>query len=337
MSRKYTNGSGGDSTAATVAHLAATDSPVIYTLVKIQLARWVSDPHTGTASYLTNPILLTDCPAAIAYTPIGTFRTAAVSCGAMAFEIGIEFQGFDVVWNPGPNDVVLASGAGALVPTPPLSIFAAVLAGIFDGAYISVYKVVMPALSNPPTYDANTYGACLLHTGMVQEIQIDGGEIQFRVGSIVDQQDQQIPSQLIGPNSRFASFDPLAYAGSPARNPGSGIYTLLAVIGSTTPSRIVTSWSGSSGFLPPTGYFDGGFVIWADGPLLGMRRAVAHSITSGGNITFQLASRYPYDANLYTAGFSSGFQLDAYSLRNPQTTDPLYDGFPNLPLPLETL
>jgi hypothetical protein len=337
VSRKYTNGSGGDSTAATVAHLAATDSPVIFTLVKIQLARWVSDPHTGTASYLSNPILLTDCPAAIAYTPIGTFHTAAITCGAMNFEIGIDFHGFDIVWAPGANDVVLASGAGALVPTPALSIFAAVLAGIFDGAYVSVYKVVMPALGNPATYDANTYGAMLLHTGMVQAIQIDGGEIQFTVGSIVDQQDQQIPSQIIGPNSRFASLDPLAYAGSPARNPGSGIYTLVAVVGSTSPSRIVTAWSGSAAFLPATGYFDGGFVIWADGPLLGMRRAVAHSITSGGNITFQLSSPYPYDANLYTAGFGSGFQLDAYSLRNPKTTDPLFNGFANLPLPLETL
>jgi hypothetical protein len=202
----------------------------------------------------------------------------------------------------------------------------------------------MPALGNPPLYDANTYGVCLLHTGMVDEISIDGGEIKFKVGSIVDQQSQQIPSQLIGPNSRFASFDPLAYAGS-AQRFGSylGSVTLIAQRGTTTASVLVSEdWPVGGAGLPATGFFDGGVLVWVAGPLLGMRRGIAHSVSNpaigfGGTITFFLSHPFPYDQNLYSSGYLVGFPFDAYSLRNPATADPLYNGFPDVPLPEDAL
>jgi hypothetical protein len=342
MSRKFTDGSGGNSTVAAIAYLNGASVPVIYTAVKIQLGRWTSNPSDGTASYLKNPILLTDCPAAFLFPPIGTFSTAAIKPATMNFEIGIDYQGFQVVWNPGPNDLVLpATVATANVPTPPLSIVQGVLQGVFDGAYISVYKVVMPALGNPPVYDPNTYGVCLLHTGMVDAIDVTGGEITFSVGSIINQQNQQVPSQLIGPNSRFATLDPLAYAGSTQRYGSTiGAITLMAERVGTTPSVLVSQNWPSGYTLPPSGYFDGGFVVWVQGPLLAMRRGIAHSISDPnvgfqGTLTFLLSQPFPYDQNAYSAGYTVGFAFDAYSTRNPQRSDPLYNGFPFVPNPVD--
>jgi hypothetical protein len=174
---------------------------------------------------------------------------------------------------------------------------------------------------------------------MVDEISIDGGEIKFKVGSIVDQQDQQVPSQLIGPSSRFASLDPMAYAGSTQRFGTSfGSVTLIAQRSNATPSRLVSVSYPVGYALPPTGYFDGGFVVWVEGPLYGMRRSVAHSVSDGvDTITFYLSQPYPYEQNQYSTGYLVGFAFDAYSLRNPQTTDPLYNGFPDVPLPEDAL
>lgn len=335
--RKYIDGSSINSTTATLAHLAATAAPIIYTLVVIKLARWYANPYDGTLSYFTNPILLTDCPAAIVYGPLGTFRTAAVAHGAMSFQVGIDYNGFDVTWSPGPNDLILpASVATASVPVPPLSIIQGVLHGIFDGAYISVYKCVMPTF-----YDAATYGAMLVHTGTVDQINVDGGQITFTVGSIIDQQDQQVPSQIIGPSSRFASLDPTAYAGSTLRyGTTMGAVTLIDERVGTT-SGILKSQNWPTGYvLPVTGFFDGGFVVWTQGPLLGMRRGIAHSVSdpsvgSNGTIWFYLSQSFPYDANLYSAGYTVGFAFDAYSTRDPQQADPLYNGFPYVPNPVD--
>ncbi|HXI38952.1 MAG TPA: hypothetical protein VNH83_03195 [Bryobacteraceae bacterium] len=351
--RKFTDGSGADSSAAVKALLKSTLTPEIKTLVVIKLAKWLDNVALWVGGGSINPspyqqtFLLTDCPAAIKYTPLGTFRVAAIKHGAMSFGIGVDFQGFEITWSPAASDIV-SPGAGStwFAVAPDIAALEAVRHGFFDGAFVSVYKVVMPPLGNPPVYDANTYGVTLLNMGCVDQAKVEGGEVTFQVGSIIDQQDQQVPSQLIGPNSRFASKDPMAYAavslGSAVNQDAVRWSGLMADRSHATQSasRLVAINAGSPFFSPPTGYFDGGFVVWQFGPLTGMRRPIAHSVTAGGvggDITFQLAKSFPYDQTIYDSGFAFGFGFDAYALRRTVSTESsgTYDGFPSVPDPVD--
>lgn len=352
--RKFTDGSGADSSAAVQALLTSSATPEIKTLVKIQMAKWLDNVAewvvgggAPSPSPFTKTFLLTDCPAAIKYNPLGTFRTSAIKHGSMPFGIGVDFPGFEVTWTPAASDIVSpGTGATWFGAAPDITALEAARHGFFDGAFISVYKLVMPPLGNPPVYDANTYGVTLLNRGSVDEIKLEGNELTFKVGSIIDQQNQQVPSQLIGPNSRFASLDPMAYAavtlGGFSVQDAVRWSGLLAnrAMGPQSASLLTGENVGSPFHSPPTGFFDGGFVVWQFGPLTGMRRPIAHSTTAAGlagNITFQLAEPFPYDQTLYDSGFASGFGFDAYALRRTVTTESsgTYDGFPAVPDPAD--
>jgi len=351
--RKYVDGNGADSTAAVVAHLLSTPTPIIFTLVKISLSKWLDNVAgwvgggTVNPSPFTKTFLLTDCPAAIIYTPLGTFRTADVKHGAIPFSVGTDFKNFEVTWVPTASDVVsygdpAVTGGGWFATAPNVAAFEAAWRGFFDGAFISVYKVVMPSF-----YDANTFGACLLHTGAVDDVTVEGGEIRFNVGSLLDQQEQQVPSQLIGPNSRFSSVDPLAYA-----NVNTGSFVTQDGVRWTgwladrpqgyfqSASFLQGPCSSSAFFVPATGFFDGGFVVWQFGPLTGMRRPIAQYTRLGTSFgSFQLAQPFPYDATLYDSGFAFGFGFDAYARRRVVTTESAgtYNGFPHVPMPENAL
>jgi hypothetical protein len=345
MPRKFIDGSGADSSTAAYAYLRQTPNPIVFTFVVIKLAKWLDsvNPPVGlplTPSFFTTTFLLTNCPAAVKYNPLGTFRTSAIKHGAMPFGVGVAFNGFDVIWSPAASDIVQPpTGGGWNVTAPSINAIQAARHGFFDGAFISVYKVAMPTF-----YDANTYGACLLHCGCVDETKIEGGEITFKVGSIIDQQNQQVPSQLIGPNSRFSSLDPMAYVGVSQKVLGSGPDDAVRWANyQADPARpqsasLLTSFNYPDLFFtPPTGFFDGGFVVWTAGPLLGMRRPIAHSVSDLVNaiVTFYLAQPFPYDATLFSTGFAFGFSFDAYALRQPTTVESsgTYNGFPNIPAP----
>jgi hypothetical protein len=43
--RSFTSGSGSDTTATVKAHLASNPQPLVYTFIKIQLARWATIPN----------------------------------------------------------------------------------------------------------------------------------------------------------------------------------------------------------------------------------------------------------------------------------------------------
>ncbi len=343
--RTFRDGSSVDSTAAALAYLASNSQPIIYTFIKIDLAVWldsINAPFGGsiTPSYLTKQFLLTDCPAAVTYTPIGVFKSAIVKHGPMSFELGIDFKGFEVTWTPSSTDLALPANQGAFVATPSISIQQGIAQGIFDGAYISVYKVLMPT-----QYDANTIGCCLVHAGAVDEMVVKGKEITFKVNSVINQQDQQIPSQLIAPSSRFASLDPVAYVGISTASFG-GAHDAIrwpdfqADTARPQSASLLTSANFADIlFCPASGFFDGGFVVWTSGPLIGVRRAIAHSTSDvpGGIITFQLAQPFPFDATLYSSGHTFGFSFDAYTRRSSMDTDSLYNGFPNVPNPQDAI
>ena len=77
-----------------------------------------------------------------------------------------------------------------------------------------------------------------------------------------------MPSQLIERNSRFSSFDPMAYAGVSQKVLGSGPDDAVRWANyQADPTRpqsasLLTSFNYPDIFFtPPTGYFDGGFVV----------------------------------------------------------------------------
>jgi len=348
--RTFTDGSGADSTAASIAKLTSTLTPIMFTFVKIQMTRWLDTiaQEFGITTIFPSPFtkqfLLTDCPAAVNYAPIGTFTNANIKQTGMPFEIGVDFKDFTVEWVPTANDVVVPSGGGgAFVPTPIVSAADAVLFGFFDGAIISVYNVLMPTY-----YDASTYGVTLLNSGVVTSAQRDGAKIVFSVGSMVDQQNHQVPSQLIGPNSRFAAIDPLAYDGVSYKGPFGGPtdqvhwgpWFARPTTGPTPPqtaSKIILTTSIIT--APANGYFDGGFLVWTSGPLMGMRRPIARFLSvdpdANNACTWQLAEPYPFECTQFSSGYLNGWAFSAYAPRNQQSgeTSGTYDGFPVMPLP----
>ena len=356
MSRKYINGSGADATAAAVAFMKGNPARKNVTFIRIKFTRWLDtiagDFGSSVAdSFFTKEFLLTDCPAAVNYPPIGVFTNANIKRGAMGFSIdtspdsqGASYGQFDVEWVPNDTDAVLPPGAhGAFSANAAVSALQAQLFGFYDNALIYVYTVVMPT-----DYDVTTYGACLLNMGIVDTVKRDGKKLTFTVGCLIDHQDHQVPSQLIGPGGRFAAMDPLAYDGVSYRGPFAGPsdavrwgpYFAVASTLTTTqsPSKIVMNSAIIVG-TPSDGFFDGGFLVWRSGPLSGMRRPIARYINSdpanAGRPSFQLGEPFPFDATAYSAGFLYGFEFDAYRLRNPQTTESsgTYDGFPTVPAP----
>jgi hypothetical protein len=143
------------------------------------------------------------------YAPIGDFAAANIRHGNLPFQPGMDFGAFDIFWTPRTSDIVSAAytTSDTTLTTPAITAFAGVESGFWDGAYVYVYKVVMPTAG-----DANTYGVTLLCMGTVENVTIDGLELQFHVGCPINAQDGQIPSQLISSNSRFAAMDSLMYS-----------------------------------------------------------------------------------------------------------------------------
>lgn len=348
--RRFTSGSGLDTTSTVNGVLTDrtnpnfTTTPLIKTLFVIQLSRWnglASAPgNTGSpfippwggfgsgmpiGTNFNTSFLLTDYGAAVTYTPLGTFQAAVVHHGTMGCEVGIQQQKFDVVWSPRTTDNVLdAKTIPLLSAFPAITVLQGVNLGFFDGALISVYKTVMPTPG-----DVNTYGVSLIHSGFVDEIQLDGGQITFSCIDPIAHLNNQLPSQLIGPNSRFAAVDPMMYAAS-------GLYLQgFAAKAGTTGQQI--SFTLSTLTHPPTGWYDGGIFIWTAGALQGMTGAIVKSTWDSTNRVFilQLARPFPFNPNDFAPGFSSGLPAAAAALRPADTSDALYNGFQNVPTPTQ--
>src|SRR5712671_5299634 len=104
--RAFLNGSGGDSTAAVQAHLAAHRELHFADLYVISTA----PNYKG--QYLERMFLLTDYPAPLRWGPRGTFVPAAIERGEVESKIGLEAATLGVTWSPKDSDILAEDGGG---------------------------------------------------------------------------------------------------------------------------------------------------------------------------------------------------------------------------------
>jgi hypothetical protein len=324
--RKFTDGSNGDTTLTVQAYLETASEPLIYTLVVIQLARWVTNPSVATPGdpLFTAKFLLTNYPAAVKYTPLGVFNAANIKHNSISFQVGLEMQPFEVVWTPAPGESVLPAQSVALLGAfPSISVLSGVDQGFFDGAYISVYKTVMPTPG-----DANTYGVTLLQRGVVDTASVNGQEITFSCVDPIAHANNQIPSQLVGPNSRFSAVDPILYSAS-------DLFAEGVAYKGYGPQKI-HFLSTSFIISPGSGYLDGGVFIWTTGALNGMSRTIRSSVYNAGFFDLYLTQPFPFDPNDFAPGYLLGLSAAVAPLRPSTSADAHYNGFKNVPVPLDT-
>jgi hypothetical protein len=322
--RKFTDGSGSDSTATVQTYLQTASKPLIFSLIVIQLSRWNNTFGSAQSALFTSSFLLTDYLAALKYTPLGTFSAAVIKHNGINVGIGIEMSSFEVVWTPGPNDAVLPQQTVALLGAfPAIDVLAGVDQGFFDAAWISVYKVVMPTPG-----DANTYGVTLLQRGVVDTATVNGKEITFSCVDPIAHVNNQVPSQLLGPNSRFSAVDPVLYAASDLFYSGVGYKSYGPQKIHFLNSALFISGKGD-------GYFDGGTFVWTTGALAGMARPIRKSLYVSGFYDLYLAQPFPFDPNDFAPGYTFGLTAAASPLRPATSGDTYYNGFPNQPNALD--
>ena len=157
--RKFLDGSGSDSTAAALAHLAANRELRFADLYVIS----TSPNYAGQS--LAKTFLLTSHGAPLNWGHRGTFTPVNIERTGVQSKIGLEVDTLDITWAARDADVLLSGGSPA---TTLLTVMQGIETGCFTRGNVEVWRCIMPTEG-----DCNTLGACLMFAGRIGNISQD--------------------------------------------------------------------------------------------------------------------------------------------------------------------
>jgi hypothetical protein len=214
-------------------YLLNTTSPIIRYIIMI------GDP--------SNPLyLLTNHEAPVIYSPWGTFQPSTAKLSGVKAAVGLEVQKATLTWTPGN----LQSGVTVKTANP------LQLARIhyFDNLPVRVWKCFMPT-------PGGILGACEWFGGRIADSTIGRNQIQFSVNSFLDVVTQKLPPNVIESTSTLAGFTAATRPAGDATQP-----TFATFTGSSTTVIYGDTLSPSSGHIYGVGTFDGGYMVFLNGP-----------------------------------------------------------------------
>lgn len=170
--RQFINGSNNDSTAAVLTYLQSKNQ---YQLADLILIGELEDPYA---------IFLTDWASPLLWTPWGTFLNAVVSRGKINSQVGLQVDTLELNWSP-PFTAFGTTTATA-------NQYQKAVAGFYDQKKFRLWRTVMPTAG-----DADTYGACALFGGRIQDTRVERGKITFNINSFLDTIEQMVPPNVV--------------------------------------------------------------------------------------------------------------------------------------------
>lgn len=196
MSRTFTNGSGADVTSTTLAQItAAGRSYEVCDLIVIH-----TNP-TLSGGYLDQTFLLTSYGANVRWNYRGTFVPAQFSRGEVESKIGLESDTLEIDWGPKDTDVlatnVTTSNVTAFGTT--LTVMQGFNYGLFDNGIVEVWRCPFPN-------QANTYGASLLFSGRIGDIQPSRLGVKMTLQSRLELLNIQVPTNIVEPTNILVQY-----------------------------------------------------------------------------------------------------------------------------------
>lgn len=296
--RKVISGTGADSTAAVLAHLAANRQLILANLFLI------GEPDDPKAVWLT------DWDTPLLWSAWGTFYPSAIKRSKVSSKIGLEVSTLDVTWSP-----PLGSFTQSINTT---SQYERARLGIYDGAVFRSWTVYMPTKG-----DANTFGASELFGGRVGNIKTQRGIVNLTINSFLDAVNQMVPTATIELTNTLAQFK--------AATPPAGLTQIpqfSVIAGSSTTLMICDATFPTPGQLFGTNLFRDGYLVFnAGGTMDGLFSPVRGNLSSGGHNRVTVVAQFPWAP---TPG------VDTFYLSAPfpiNQVDGQYVGFPYVPPP----
>jgi len=311
--RQVTDGTGANSTTATLAYLKAQTQ--LY-LANLYLIGNPEDPGA---------LWLTDWETDLEWTIWGTFKHTAIKRGTVSAKIGLEVATLDITWNPQPTP--FTQNTQTADPKQLAQI------GFYDNMPVRVWRCIMPTPG-----DANTLGAFELFGGTIADSVVDRGAIKFTVNSFLAVINQKVPPNVIEITNMLANYR--------AATPPIGLSEIpqFSVVAGSTTTRINADESSPNPgqiFADHTFDADGkgtGYLVFNSGgtnTLGGIWSAIAlsTSYTDGGGShhnEFVIYDPLPWAPtpgvdSFYVSGAFPGTQADAIAAGLP------YIGFPFVP------
>lgn len=178
--RQFIDGNGNDATAAALAYREANNQ---YRTADLVLIGELEDPYAVRLTNWPSPLLWGPWSSATGSTP-GPFLNAVISRGKITSQIGLQVDTMEFTWSP-PLTAYGSSLAGA-------NQYQKAQSGFYDQKKFRMWRTLMPAAG-----DANTYGACEMFGGRIQDTEVSRGKITFHVNSFLDVVNQPVPPNVI--------------------------------------------------------------------------------------------------------------------------------------------
>lgn len=297
-------GNGQDTTSAVLTWLQSGSSLAMANLYLI------GEPDDPMALWLT------DWESPLLWSAWGTFQPAVIKRGTVTSKIGFDVESLDVTWSP--------KAAGFTQSIATANPYQLAQIGYYDNWKVRVWTVYMPTPG-----DANTYGASELFGGRIADTTIERGDIQFKVNSLLDVVNQQVPTNLIELLNTAA-----AYAGATPPAGSSEIPQFDVITGDSTTQVIGDCTNVGPHHIFDTNKLQHGYLVFNDGPgatLAAVWSAIQQNVevTIGGvhYNQFVLYAPLPWPP---TPGVDT-FYVSAASPINQSDGD--YIGFPYVPSP----
>lgn len=238
--RKFTGGSGSDTTSAVLAYLATANK---LNLTDLYL---IGELETPSSLWLTN--WGTD----LSWPIWGTFRRTTIERGKITSKVGLEVATMDITWSP------LLTAFGTTVAT--MNPYQLAQTGQYDNLRARIWRAVMPTPG-----DANTYGATEWFGGRIANTEVSRGKIKFTVNSFLDAINQQVPPNVIEVSNGIAGY----IANTPVLADLETSIPTFTVVAPSSPNQILADC------IQPTAHkiyadnrLDNGFVVFLAGSSL---------------------------------------------------------------------
>jgi hypothetical protein len=272
--RTFLDGSGSDSTAAVIAHLAQRRQIFCADLVQIKT-------YFQGEQWSQNRLLaIYDRP--LKWSHVGTFVPAKIKRGEIESKVGLETVTLELTWPIDDTELLLGfSPTDGSVPT----LLQSFESGIWDNGRVYVYRTYMPTDG-----DADTFGACTLFAGRIAEASPERTGVSLKVNSLTELFDAQLPPNLIEPTNVQSEFS--------IGQPPAGLSSVpsFTVVAGSTPSTIVANCTGpNAGQIFADEVFDFGYLFFDTGGDCGlMFRTVRRSTNGFGHNKFLLYEPLPW-------------------------------------------